>query len=68
MAVPESETVEPKHLKGDLPDHNFQKEKPAFIKAFLLQMTLLWKQNSNTAINHKHCSHHNMSLNNRDSK
>ena len=68
MALPGTEGAEPKHLNKDLPDHNFHKEKSAFIRALLLQITLLWKQNSNTAIHHKHCSHHNTSLNNRDSK
>lgn len=46
-----TERAEPKHLKKDLPDHNFPKEKSAcIIRAFLLQITLLWKQNSNTLL------------------
>lgn len=63
MALPGTERAEPKHLKEDLPDHNFRKEKSAFIRSFLLQITFLWEQNSDIAINHEHCSHHNTSLN-----
>lgn len=46
-----TETAEPKHLKKDFPHHNFPKEKSAYtIRAFLLQIILLWKQNSNTLL------------------
>lgn len=68
MALPGTERVEPTSLKEDLPDHAFHTEKSAFIWAFLLQITLSWKQSLNTVINYEHCSHHTMSLYKWDSK
>lgn len=59
MALPGIERADPKHLKEDLLDQNFHKKKSGYIRTFLLQITLSWKQNSNIAINYEQWSHLN---------
>lgn len=50
MALPGIERAEPLHLKADLPDNDFCKEESAYIRTFLLQIILLWKESSTITI------------------